>query len=173
MVGPHIWSSVRPTAIDDEVEYALAASGLMNVAWKLVIAAETPWTGELYLTRPGRQRLEFSTVETFCSAVLAITGWPLHAPSAAGTDQPPQQTRPQSRRCREKPSAKRKFIVAAEEPWTGHLYRTRPGLGHLHFATFEQFLRAVLDITGWTLDNRPAGRGDYALAGLSRPVSAH
>ncbi|MDV3125350.1 hypothetical protein M1247_10540 [Mycobacterium sp. 21AC1] len=146
----------------------------MTMAWKLIVAAEAPWTGELYLTRPGHQRLPFNTVETFCSAVLAVTAWPLHAASAAGAGQPPQNARPRVGRCREKPSTKRKFIVAADEPWAGHLYRTRPGLGHLPFATFEQFLRAVLDITGWALDHNAAGSREYALAGpgLSRPISA-
>lgn len=146
----------------------------MTMAWKLIVAAEAPWTGELYQTRLGRQRLEFSTVETFCSAVLATTGWPLRAPCSGEADQTSPPTWPTRCARAERLSDKRKFIVTAEEPWVGSMYRTRPGLGHFHFATFEQFLRAVLDITDWTLGEIAATNDDYALAtaGLSRPVSA-
>lgn len=145
------------------------------MAWKLIVATEAPWTGELYHARLGHQRLKFNTVESFCSAVLATTGWPLHVSSGGGAEQPPPTITRQRRSGRsEMLSCKRKFIVAAQEPWAGHVYRTQPGLGHLHFATFEQFLRAVLDITSWSLDGATGGQHDeYAVSGhrLSRPVS--
>ena len=155
------------------------------MAWKLVVAAEAPWNGEMYHTHPGRQRLHFSTVETFCGALLAATGWPIQAASPDLTDHSTTRDgtaggRRNGRRSRPRPtsensSAKRKFIIAADEPWTGDIYRTRPGLGHFHFGTFEGFLRAVLNITDWTLEGRTCRDEDYAKTGLSlsRPISGH
>jgi hypothetical protein len=152
------------------------------VAWKLVVAAEAPWTGVIYHTRPG-QRFRFSTVETFCGALLALTGWTIQAPSPDVTDHSTTSNRTpgyrrNGRRSRSKLigenlSANRKFIVAADAPWTGEIYRTRPGLGHFHFGTFEGFLRAVLDITDWTLESRTPRDEDYVTArpGLSLPIS--
>ncbi|MGV9797118.1 hypothetical protein ACWDTP_03535 [Mycobacterium sp. NPDC003449] len=118
---------------------------------KLIVAAESPWGGEMYRTQPGIHRLYFGSVETFCSAFLALTGWPLHSP--------PRDTEPERpgrdcvrRRPRRRPDTKQKFIVAASAPWYGEIYPTRPGLKRFGFTTFEEFLRGVLDITGWSLD---------------------
>ncbi|WP_156448274.1 hypothetical protein [Mycobacterium sp. NAZ190054] len=124
------------------------------MTWKLIVAAEAPWTGELYTTRPGRDRVAFTSVESFCAALLAVTDWPLRAQSDAADAAPVHRAR-RPRPRRDTQSHTRKFIVAANRPWIGEVYRTRPGMGHLHFGTFEQFLRAVLDITGWSL-SRPA-----------------
>lgn len=129
-------------------------------AWKLVVAVEAPWCGELYNTRPDRERFAFATVESFCAALLAATGWSVDFPS---TDAPPsnppdrgpgshREGRPRPRQTREHVPVSGKFIVAADGTWTGVMYRTRPGLGHFPFDTFEGFLCATLDITGWTLD---------------------
>ncbi|CAN5696215.1 hypothetical protein BH09ACT8_BH09ACT8_32830 [soil metagenome] len=152
--------------------------------WKLVIAADAPWTGEIYRTHPGRQRLRFSTVETFCGALLAVTGWPLQAPSGDLSDHSTTRRRASANRRNDRRSGSRpasenlswtrKLIVAADQPWVGEMYRTRPGLGHFPFGTFEEFLRAVLDITDWTLEDGPARDGDYAKARrrtVSRPTS--
>lgn len=129
----------------------------IRVAWKLIVAAEAPWTGEVYSTRPGRDRSRFSTVETFCAALLTITGWPLHAhtdgANTSSLGHRPSAARPsRSRVGRAESALTRKFIVAADQPWIGEMYRTRPGLGHLQFGTFEEFLLAVLHITGWSLE---------------------
>jgi len=135
--------------------------------WKLIVAAPGPWSGEIYHTRPGQLRQRFSTIETFCSAFLAITGWSL-PPNASGPADPGPTGREEagarsaSRRrsarhsrsglFHEPDSVIRKFVVAAEKPWQGEIYRTRPGLKHFRFTTFEQFLRAVQQITGWPLE---------------------
>lgn len=149
------------------------------VAWKLVVAAEAPWIGEIYPTRNGGQRLRFSTAETFCGALLAVTGWPIHEPRRDFTDHSTSTPagkrsvrRARSRPTSERPSTKRKFIVAADEPWTGDIYRTRPGLGHFHFGTFEDFLRAILDLTEWPLEGDTL-RGDdvEAWPGVTQPIS--
>ncbi|WP_133119109.1 hypothetical protein [Mycolicibacterium agri] len=117
------------------------------MTWKVIVATDGAWTGELYSSRPGRGRIGFTSVESFCAAMMVVTDWPL-GPVGDATAPPVQSARP-------RPNARahtRKFIVAASGSWIGELYRTRPGLGHLHFGTFEQFLRAVMDITGWSLD---------------------
>jgi hypothetical protein len=145
-----------------------------SVAWKLIVAADAPWTGELYPTRPGRDRVDFTSVESFCAALLAVTEWPLPAQSDPTDASSLAARRRMPRRRPDEQSSARKFIVTASRPWTGEMYRTRPGLGHLHFGTFEQFLRAVMDITGWSLDHR--GYGDRACVApvpkLSRPSPA-
>lgn len=41
----------------------------------MVVAAETPWTGEIYETRAGRRREQFDGPEEFVQAVLRLTGW--------------------------------------------------------------------------------------------------
>lgn len=125
------------------------------VTRKLIVAADGPWTGELYSTRPGRGRVGFASAESFCAALLVVTDWPL-LPQSNGAEVSPLSRATARRRgprprCAEQ-SHTRKFIVAASRPWSGEMYRTRPGLGHLHFGTFEQFLRAVMDITGWSLE---------------------
>ncbi|MDN4517146.1 hypothetical protein QYF68_04815 [Mycolicibacterium austroafricanum] len=140
---------------------------------KLIVAADAPWSGELYSTRPGRDRVGFTSVESFCAAVLAVTGWPLGAqadPADAAPLGRAASRRPKLRR--DQKSAARKFIVTASRPWTGEMYRTTPGMGHLHFGTFEQFLRAVMDLTGWSLDHRDYGDRACVASGtgLSRPA---
>ncbi|MGE2836052.1 hypothetical protein [Mycobacterium sp. SMC-4] len=140
---------------------------------KLIVAADAPWSGELYCTRPGRERIGFSSVESFCAAVLAVTGWPLRAQADPAEAEHADRAAPRRPRVRrDQRSAARKFIVTASRSWTGEIYRTTPGMGHLHFGTFEQFLRAVMDITGWSLDHRGYGERAYATSrsGLSRPA---
>ncbi|MCI4675811.1 hypothetical protein [Candidatus Mycolicibacterium alkanivorans] len=153
------------------------------VSCKLIVAAEAPWAGEIYGTYPGRLRLRFSTLETFCSSLLAVTGWSIDATSPQKTDRATTPERTHSgrrKRCQPKPpppyanpSTKRKFIIATHEPWSGEIYRTRPGLKHFHFGSFEGFLRAVLDITDWTLEPRnPLAAGPViAEPTFNRPIS--
>jgi hypothetical protein len=126
-----------------------------TTTWKLIVAAEAPWTGEVYHTRPGNHRHHFDSIESFCAGFLAVTGWPLHALSAepTGAPHPPNRHSLRPKLLRENPSGKHKFIVAAEQPWIGQVYRTRPGLGRLHFTTFEDFLRSVVTLTGWSVDS--------------------
>ena len=134
------------------------------VAWKLIVAAESPWNGEIYTTRGGRRHLEFSTVETFGAALLAITGWPLERDGGLRRGGSAARRPRPGVRC-EYPSPTGKFVIAADRPWSGEVYRTRPGLGRLPFDTFGDFLRAVLAITGWSLDDAlPPAAG-------ARPVS--
>jgi hypothetical protein len=143
-------------------------------ARKLVVAADAPWQGEIYHTRPGRNRLRFSTLEEFCRATLAVTQWSVDATGSDGVDDPfaigrdTQNARPVrsvSQRGCESVSGKFKFIVAATAPWTGEMYRTRRGLGHYVFDTFEEFVSAVLQITGWPLDCGSLRAGGPATAG--------
>lgn len=108
---------------------------------KVIVAAEGPWDGEMYPARLGCERLGFSSVETFCSSLLALTGWSLPPAAPAARIRPATETR----------SAKQKFIVASTKPWTGEVYRTVPGLPHLEFTSFEELLQAVLDVSGWPL----------------------
>ncbi|WP_197379320.1 hypothetical protein [Mycolicibacterium mengxianglii] len=147
------------------------------VAWKLVVAVEGPWVGEIYRTRPGRDRHQFTNMESFCVALLSVTGWTLDvcspaaaagsAATAGGDDGARAGNR---RRASDTISARGKFIVAADEPWGGEMYRTRPGLGRFHFTSFEQMLRSVVGITGWPLESS-ARREDVAPgAGFSRPA---
>jgi hypothetical protein len=129
-----------------------AACGSSGMAWKLIVAAEKPWTGEIYHTRPGHRRPRFTTPETFCLALLEITAWPL--PTTESTLRQRQSTRPS----RVGEAGKTKFVVSAHAPWTGEVYRTRPGLGRLSFATFEECVRAVTGVTGWPLSSPVANR---------------
>jgi hypothetical protein len=136
------------------------------VLWKLIVAAEAPWAGEIYHTRPGNHRVRFDSVESFCGAVLEVTGWSLDLPAAASDR---RQARParksRSHLFRETHTAARKFIIAADAPWSGEMYRTQPGLGHIHFTSFETMLRTVLDVTGWPLESRTTPDRDLASAG--------
>lgn len=135
---------------------------------KLVVAADAPWSGELYGTRPGRRRFPFSDVETFCGALLAATDWPIGM-ERPGADHVAACA---SRHPLRSAVAPEKFIVSAHAPWTGELYRTRAGLGRFPFDTFEGFLGAMLDVTGWTLDHDPSGGTTPRTNGpLSRPTS--
>jgi len=139
------------TVLDDRevrVDRPKTMSAPPPVAWKVIVATDGPWTGELYSTRAGRGRVGFTSVESFCAAMMLVTDWPLRPDSGDTTAPPVHGARPR----RPAQPHTRKFIVAASRPWIGELYRTRPGLGHLHFGTFEQFLRAVMDITGWPLE---------------------
>jgi hypothetical protein len=140
--------------------------------WKLVVAADAPWSGDLYSTRLGRRRFAFSSLETFCGALLAATDWPIGMASAASETRRGNKARPSH------PfgsaAAAGKLIVSANAPWTGVLYRTRPGLGHFPFDTFEGFFGAMLDVTGWTLNHDPSGGTTPRTDGpsLSRPTSS-
>lgn len=143
------------TVLDGRAESREMPARPAPVTWKLIVAVDAPWTGQMYSTRPGRDRIAFDSVESFCAAMLSLTDWPLQARSdGAGAPHRAPGTRRRTVARRGEQAQTRKFIVAADRPWTGELYRTRPGLGHLHFGTFEQFLRAVMDITGWSLECR-------------------
>jgi hypothetical protein len=134
------------------------ASARAGVA-KFVVAGESAWTGELYGTRGCQPRLRFRSLETFCNAFLAATGWALQP--AIATDSPLVPFSNISRiRSGAGWSGNQKFIVSAAAPWSGEIYRTRPGLAHLRFTTFDEFVLAVLTITGWSLT--PGGEVDPA-----------
>lgn len=124
---------------------------------KFVIATEFPWAGELYRTSSGKPRLRFTTVETFCSAFLAATGWDL-PPSSPAPPESSSAARSRTSRSRVDgdSQSKQKFVVATNAPWTGEIYRTRPGLKRFRFTTFEEFVLGMLAITGWPL--HPAGQ---------------
>lgn len=125
---------------------------------KVVVAAESPWRGELYRTRPGNVRLPFGSVETFCSAFLTITGWSLQ-PTLS--DRKPAGRGVSRRHSGDGVGTKRKFIIATTVPWTGEVYRTHRGYRHLQFTTFEDLLCAVLEITGWSLDHTATAAPSY------------
>lgn len=128
------------------------------VAWKIIVATEAPWVGEVYHTRPGNHRHRFDSLESFCGQFLAVTGWPLHSVSPEPAPHPIGRHSLSPKLLRENASGKHKFIVSADQPWTGQVYRTRPGLGRLHFTTFEGFLRSVVTLTGWTFETTPPQR---------------
>lgn len=136
---------------------------------KLIVAAESSWDGELYLTRPGNDRLPFSSVETFCGAFLTLTGWSLQPtpPNRA----PAVRTVPH-RRPDNAADTKLKFIIAFTSAWTGEVYLTRRGFTHHPFTTFEEFLCAVLQITGWSLDRAATAtpRGEVSALPARGPV---
>jgi hypothetical protein len=138
-------------------ETLLAGQPVKNppAAWKLIVAAEAPWVGEVYHSRPGHSRQRFTTPETFCTAVLGVTDWSLTPASTRGSTSSGtgRHHRPRSIPLSQTPSTTGKFIVAADVPWGGEIYRTRPGLGRFRFSTFEEFLRAVLSITAWPIDS--------------------
>lgn len=136
-----------------------ASAGPSGARCKLIVAAEAPWEGEMYRTRPGHQRLGFDSVETFCSSLLALTGWTLPAPTE---HRAPPAARFRPTVVGETRSARQKFIVSATTSWTGEVYRTRPGLSHVGFTSFEQLLHAVLGVSGWPLDLPARGRTESA-----------
>lgn len=124
-----------------------------NTVDKFVIAAEAPWTGELYRTRAGKPRFRFRSVETFCCAFLTATKWELDTSAAtAATTTAPRSSRAPYIRAHADSPTKQKFIVSTTAPWNGEIYWTQPGLMHVAFATFEEFLVAVLAITRWPLN---------------------
>ncbi|WP_228001334.1 hypothetical protein [Nocardia australiensis] len=45
--------------------------------WKLVVAANEQWQGEIYETRAGRRREAFNGPIEFLDAVRRLTGWEL------------------------------------------------------------------------------------------------
>lgn len=128
---------------------------------KVIVATEAPWTGEIYHTRPGNHRHRFDSIESFCAGFLAVTGWPLHSLSPEAATHPSSRHILSTKCLRENLTGSSKFIVASDAPWTGQVYRTRPGLGRLHFSTFESFLRSVVILTGWSFDT----------AGTAQPLS--
>lgn len=130
--------------------------------WKLIIAADTVWNGEIYHTRPGHQRSSFCSIEAFCRAVMEVTGWPLDV-ALDRHGSPAQDARARVRAQGRGPRlsladpqpgscpAGRKIVLAADNPWSGELYLTRPGLARIRFTSFEEFLVGVMQITGWPI----------------------
>lgn len=43
--------------------------------WKLVVAADEPWSGEIYETRAGRRRESFDGPAEFIEALMRLTDW--------------------------------------------------------------------------------------------------
>lgn len=150
------------------------------IRWKVVVAATAPWTGEVYHTHPGHQRRPFVGVEAFCGALIASTSWSL-APQArpdedesvaellpSAADEPTCPSHPPCMTVPAGPADNGKFIIAANSPWCGRLYRTRPGMRQFEFATFDEFMRALVTITRW----RVGVVGDLAVgANDSREVA--
>lgn len=140
-----------------------------HVRWKIIILAESLWTGEAYHTRPGHERATFCSVESFCRAVMDITGWPLDLagnppsqPELHASARFPAQTRwlplPPSDPRSASPPAGRKIVLAADEAWSGELYLTRPGLARTRFTSVEQLLTGIARITDWPLTVRRTTR---------------
>lgn len=134
--------------------------------WKLIIAAETPWHGEVYDTRPDHVRASFCSAEAFCRTIMEATGWDLELTARRTPPlNPNARVRAQGRGPRlavaGAPPGSRpttgKIVLAADEPWSGELYLTRPGLARIRFTSFEELLVGVMQITGWPLcDSRSA-----------------
>ncbi len=127
---------------------------------KIVVAGQAPWLGEVYHLRAGHSRLGFNTVESFCAAIMSATDWQLHMPpDAEGVVLPSAgSVRDLSKRQlavlhpRDSATAQRaKFIVATYGAWFGEMYRTRPGLPHVRFASFDEFMQSTLAVTGWSI----------------------
>lgn len=114
--------------------------------WKIIIAPDGPWRGEMYPSRAGTDRRGFTSVVDLCSALLATTGWALPPPQR--TDR--SATAPSARPTVGRPATK--IIVVADEPWRGAVYATTTtGSGRLEFDGVEQFVRAVEGIAGWAM----------------------
>lgn len=127
---------------------------------KLIIVAESVWSGEVYQTHPGHEHLRFCSTEAFCRAVIEITGWPLDlAMDRSAAQRARAKVRAQGRGPQLSPSdprspfrtSGRKIVIAVEAPWSGELYLTRPGLPRIRFTCFEEFLVGVTQITGWPI----------------------
>ncbi|MDL9948495.1 hypothetical protein QSJ19_23505 [Gordonia sp. ABSL11-1] len=123
------------------------------------MAADGPWSGELYHTRPGHGRHGFDDLQSFCEAFLGATGWQIEVSPPSGPDRNSGTDKQaaacqrsfQRTRCSTDIPTRSKFIIAADEQWRGEIYRTRPGLPHLGFESFEQFVLAVVRVSGWQL----------------------
>jgi hypothetical protein len=63
--------------------------------WKLIMAADEPWQGEVYSTRPGGKRIHFSSLEELVIAIVEQSGWKIsQSPTpAARTSQPARAPR--------------------------------------------------------------------------------
>lgn len=122
--------------------------------WKVIIATDGPWSGEMYQSRSGAQRCQFGSVVELCTAFVATTGWPLLAEQTGGAVSGPTPGRPATAGEGSTQQAATKVIVAADEPWRGAVYATSKGRGRLSFNGFEEFLRAVKDVTGWSIAAR-------------------
>lgn len=138
----------------DECADSAANRHRPRVRWKLVIAAETVWNGEVYHTRSGHERASFCSVEAFCRTVMEVTGWPLDLAGDSHSS-PALHARAQGRGPRlslsdPRPNS-RKIVLAADDPWCGELYLTRPGLARIRFTSFEELLVGVMQITGWSI----------------------
>lgn len=127
--------------------------------WKLIVFGESPWRGEIYQSRAGHRRLLFSSPEEFAASVLALTQWPVPVPHAAapvpvesGTGHLASGTEPPIR------EGGSKFVLAADAPWRGQAYRTRSGHVRLKFLGVEEFISAVIGMTGWSLHGAPSGQ---------------
>lgn len=47
----------------------------VKMRWKLIVAAQGPWQGNVYETRAGNRREEFDGPGEFLHAVARLTGW--------------------------------------------------------------------------------------------------
>lgn len=121
--------------------------------WKVIIASDGPWSGEIYQSRAGTDRCEFGSVVELCRALLATTGWSLP------TEDGPTVGHPLVSGSRALGGSPRrtatKFIVAADEPWQGSVYATTStGSGRRSFTGFGELVRAVMEVSGWSLPGR-------------------
>lgn len=123
------------------------------IKWKLIIASDGPWSGEVYHSRAGTDRHRFRSVVEFCAAILETTQWPL--PTGGETS----AGRPSGARAQGHDGSTRrpanKFVVAADEPWHGDVYATTSTCGGPRtFTCFDDFMRAVADVSGWSVPGR-------------------
>lgn len=55
-----------------------------SIRWKLIMAADEPWQGEVYPTRPSGKRLKFSSIEELVVAIAEQSGWRISDSPARG-----------------------------------------------------------------------------------------
>ena len=63
---------------------------------------------------------------------------------------------------RRRPMHAWKLVLAADEPWRGSVYRTRAGRRRESFDSPEEFMRAVMRLTGWEFPPPSTSRRDVS-----------
>lgn len=118
-----------------------------KAARKVIVAATGTWEGELYLSQAAAGRYPFSGREEFCAAIAAATGW--YSARSTGPGAPlPRNPHPQ-----QAAAVVGKFIIAADAPWRGTVYRTTRG-GRRGFLCFEELLARGAAAMGWPTHSR-------------------
>jgi hypothetical protein len=123
------------------------------IRWKVIIASDGPWSGEMYHSRAGTDRHRFGSVVEFCGAVLKTTQWSLPTSGETAGGDPAGSTAGGRGGGVRRPATK--IVVAADHPWRGDVYATTStGSGPQTFTGFEEFIRAVVDVAGWRVRER-------------------